>query len=90
MGQREGMGLLERQAIPFLRYVVLDGWMCTFIIKQQLEIPLARSWAAPVRATERLWKSLAEWAIHHIKKSHLSGYAVLTSPLAFGLIGLRC
>jgi hypothetical protein len=49
--QREGMGLLEYQDLPPLRDVAHDGWLCIFTIQQQLEIPSARSWAAPVRAT---------------------------------------
>ncbi len=28
--QREGMGLLEYQALPTLRDVAHDGWLCTF------------------------------------------------------------
>ncbi len=40
--QREGMGLLEYQAMPSLRDIANDGWLCTFIISQQLEIPQAR------------------------------------------------
>ncbi len=34
--QREGMGLLKYQAMPFLHDVALDGWLCTFTILQQL------------------------------------------------------
>ncbi len=30
--QREGMGLLEFQAMPSLRDVAHDGWLCTFTI----------------------------------------------------------
>jgi hypothetical protein len=30
--QREGMGLLEIQAMPFLRDVADDVWLCTFTI----------------------------------------------------------
>jgi hypothetical protein len=30
--QREGMGLLEYQAMPSLRGVAHDGWLCTFTI----------------------------------------------------------
>jgi hypothetical protein len=26
-----------------------NGWLCTFTVLQQLEIPSARSWVAPVR-----------------------------------------
>jgi hypothetical protein len=49
------MGLLEYQAIPSLCAVAQDGLLCTFTINQQLEIPSARSWAAPVRATGTGW-----------------------------------
>ncbi len=45
------MGLLEYQAMPSLCDVAYDGWLCTFTIKQQQEIPSVRSWAAPVRET---------------------------------------
>jgi hypothetical protein len=30
--QREGMGRLEYQAMPSLREVAHDGWLCTFTI----------------------------------------------------------
>ncbi len=60
--QREGMGLLEYQAMPSLRDVAHDGWLCTFTMQQQLEIPSARScWAAPVRATGTVRKRQAVW-----------------------------
>ncbi len=32
--QREGLGLIEYQAMPSLRDVAHDGWLCTFIILQ--------------------------------------------------------
>ncbi len=35
--QGEGMGLLEYQAIPSLRDVAHDGWLCTFTKYQQLK-----------------------------------------------------
>ncbi len=47
--QREGMGLLEYQTMPSLREVAHGGWFFTFTIEQQLEVPSARSWEAPVR-----------------------------------------
>ncbi len=34
-----------------------DGWMCTFTIQQQLEMPSARSWAAAVRADDSVRKT---------------------------------
>jgi hypothetical protein len=45
------MGLLEYRAMPSLRDVAHDGWLCTFTKEQQLEMPSDRSWAAPVRTT---------------------------------------
>jgi hypothetical protein len=30
--QRERMGLLEYQAMPYLRDLANDGWLCTFTI----------------------------------------------------------
>jgi hypothetical protein len=44
------MGLLEYHAMHSLRDLAHDGWLCTFTLQQQLEIPSAHSWAAPVRA----------------------------------------
>jgi hypothetical protein len=52
------MGLLEYQAIPSFREVD-HRWLCAFIIEQQLEIPSALSWAAPVRATGTVRKEQA-------------------------------
>jgi hypothetical protein len=47
----------ENQAMPSLREVAHDGWLCTYIyIKQQLEILWARSWAAPVRYGKGRWR----------------------------------
>ncbi len=34
---REGLGLLEHQAMPSLRDVDHNGWLCMFTITQQLE-----------------------------------------------------
>jgi hypothetical protein len=58
---KEGMGLLEYHAMPSLRDVAHDRWLCTFIMKQQQEIPSARSWAAPVRASETVQP------VHHVQ-----------------------
>ncbi len=60
---REGMGLLEYQVVPSLN----DGWLCTFTIYQQLEIPSARSWAAPARATGTVWTRQAVRPFHHVQ-----------------------
>ncbi len=54
-----GVGLLKYQAIPSLRDVAHDGWLCTFILYKQLEIPSARSWTALVRATGTVQKRKA-------------------------------
>ncbi len=46
-GGRHGSTRVHSQAIPSLREVAHDASLCTFT----MEIPSARSWAAPVRAT---------------------------------------
>jgi hypothetical protein len=46
-----------------------DGCGCIFTLQQQQEIPSARSWAAPVRATGMVWKRQAVWLVHHIQIS---------------------
>jgi hypothetical protein len=69
------MGLLEYQAMPSLRDVAHDGWLFTFTIKQQLEIPSARSWAAPVRATGTVQKKAGGTACPSRTKSHQSGHS---------------
>ncbi len=100
--QREGMALLEYQSMPSLRDVAHDGWLlsvCVHLlhILHRLEIPSARSCAAPMRATGTVRKSQAIRPVHHVQKSHLPGHyppeasqAYWTSPLAFGLIGCSC
>jgi hypothetical protein len=65
--QREGMGLLEHQAMPSLRDVAHDRWLCTFTIIQQLETQSARSWAAPVWATGTVQKRQAVRPVHHVQ-----------------------
>jgi hypothetical protein len=65
--QREGTGLLEYQAMPYLHDVAHDGWLCTFTIKQQLEIPSARSCAAHFRATGRVRK---RQAVRPVRQQH--------------------
>jgi hypothetical protein len=74
--QKKGMGLLEYQAMPFSRDVAHDGWLCTFTINQQLEVPSARSWVVPVRATGTVWKRQASRLVHHIQ-NHTCGVTLL-------------
>ncbi len=89
--QRESMGLLENEAMamPSLRDVAQDGWLCTFII-WKLDIPTSRSWAAPVTATERYGKGRRYGpSIKHagsLSSSQPGGPPCWTSPLFFGLI----
>ncbi len=84
--QREGMGLLEYQAMPSLRDITHDGWLCTFTIKQQLEIPSARSWAAPVRATGTVQKRHAVRPVHHIQ-NHTSQVTLLPRARRVAVLG---
>ncbi len=50
-----------------MTYVVHDGWLCTFTRQHQLEIPLVRNWAAPVRATGMVWKRHSARPVHHVQ-----------------------
>jgi hypothetical protein len=74
------------QAMFSLSDVPHDGWFCTFTIKQQLEIPSARSWAAPVRATCKV-RIRQAFISGSLSSSQSGGPPCLASPLAFGLIG---
>jgi hypothetical protein len=72
------MGLLEYQAMPSLRDVTHDGWLCTFSIQQQLEIPSARSWAAPVSTVKATAYGIVKaggTARPSRTKSHLPGHS---------------
>jgi hypothetical protein len=72
-----------------------DGWLCTFIIIQQLAIPSARSWAAPSRTTSKVRKRQTVRPVHNIQitpagslsSGRPCGPTCWVSPLAFGLIG---
>ncbi len=43
--ERRRGATIDYQAMHSLRDVAHDGWLSTFIIEQQLEIPSAHSWA---------------------------------------------
>jgi hypothetical protein len=81
------------QAMPSLRDIDHDGWYN----KHQLEIPSARSWAAPIRAANTVRKRQAVRPVHHVQDhtyrvtllQPARRAAVLDQPsTAFGLIGL--
>jgi hypothetical protein len=60
---------MESRPLDVIRDIGHDGWLCTFIIKQQIEMPSARSWAAPARQGRRY--GLARQAVrtvHHSKQ----------------------
>jgi hypothetical protein len=87
---------LEYQAMPSMRDVAHDGWLYTFTIKHQLQIPSAHSWAAPVRATSTGRKSQAALPVHPSITHKICRVTLLqparrppcwASPLAFSLIG---
>jgi hypothetical protein len=95
--QRKGIGLLENQAMPSLHDEAHDGWLCACTIQQQLEIPSARSWAAPAGATGTVRTRGAVRPVHHVQ-NHTCRVTLLqparpaamlgqTPNLAFGLIG---
>jgi hypothetical protein len=60
INQKEGIGLVEYQAMPSLRDVAHDGWLCAFIIS-------AHSLTAPDRATGTVQKRQGIWPIYQIQ-----------------------
>ncbi len=83
--QREGMGLLEYQAMPSFRDVDHDCVLSTF---SNRSAPGRNKWCGP--------SGQAAWSVHHVQNhtrmvtvpsSQPGGPPCWTSPLAFGLIG---
>jgi hypothetical protein len=63
--------------VESLTDVAHDGWLCTFTIKLQLEIPSARSWSvSPVRATGTVRKRQTVRPVHHVQ-NHTCRVALL-------------
>jgi hypothetical protein len=62
--QREGMGLLEYQAMPSLRYVTHDGVLCTFSNR-----------SAPNRGKWSGSSGQAAWTVHHVQNHTLLGHS---------------
>jgi hypothetical protein len=94
--RRKGMGLIEYQTMPSLHDIAHDGLLLTFtILRQQLEIPSARSWPAPVRITGTVRKRLAVRPVHQNHTCRVTllqpagGPPCWASPLAFGPIGFN-
>ncbi len=71
--QRRHGSILEYQAMSSFRDVAHDGWLWTFIMQQQLEIPSDSSWAAPVRATGTVRKRRALRPVHHVQNHTCAG-----------------
>jgi hypothetical protein len=61
--ERRHGSILEYQAMSSLLDVAHGGWLCTFTIKQQLEIPSAR--IPPVRTTGTVRKRQAVRPVNH-------------------------
>ncbi len=81
LNQREGIGLLlHYQAMPSLREVAHDGWF-HLLYNSSLKVPSARSWAAPVRATGKVWKRQAVRPVLSQIKTHLLGHSPLSSQV---------
>jgi hypothetical protein len=85
---------LEYYALPSNRDVAHDGWLSTLTIKQ-LEILLARIWAAPVRGRYGT-ETAGGTARPSCTKTHMPGHSppasskragVLDQPSALCLIG---
>jgi hypothetical protein len=53
--------------MPSFCDVARDGWLYTFTLKEQLEIPSAHSWAAPVRSTGTVRKRQAVRPVHRVE-----------------------
>ncbi len=69
----EGIGHIEYQAMPSLRDVAHDGWLCSFtlycITASGNSIPSARRWAVHVRATGTVQKKLVVlWGLRNMIK----------------------
>ncbi len=66
------MGLIEYQAMPSLRDLAHDGWLCTFTVKQKLEITSARRSQGNRYGTEK-----ADSTAHpSCTISHLQGHSL--------------
>jgi hypothetical protein len=74
--QREGMGLLEYQAMPSLRDIAHDGVLCTFTNRSA---PDRDKWCGPSRTKSHPAGSFSS--------SKTGGPPWWASPLVFGLIG---
>ncbi len=80
---REGMGLLEYQAMPSLRYAGHDGVLCTF---SNRSVPDRGKWCGS--------SVQVAWTVHHVQNHTLLGHSppepggppCWASPVAFGLI----
>jgi hypothetical protein len=77
---------VEYQAMPSLHDVAHGGWLCTFIIKQHLDIPSARSWVAPVRATGTVQKRQAVRPVRHVQ-NHTCRITILQPARLAAVLG---
>ncbi len=62
--QKEGMSLLEYQALPSLRDVAHDGVLCTF---RNRSAPGRGKWCSP--------SGSAAWTVHHVQNQTLLGHS---------------
>jgi len=69
-----------------MRDIAHDGWLCTFTIYQQMEIPSVRSWAAPVRGTGTVRKRQAVRPVHHGQNHICRGTLLQPTRRAAGLV----
>jgi hypothetical protein len=65
---REGMGVLEYQAMPSLRDVAHDSVLCTFIKRSA---PDRGKWCSP--------PGQAAWTVHHVQNHTQRGHSTLAS-----------
>ncbi len=96
--QREGLDLLEYQAMPSLRDVAHEGWLCTFTIQQSSwkfrQLPSGQVLSGQPLLYRKDRRYVLSCPSH--TKSHLPGHPspasqagppCWASPLSFGLIG---
>jgi hypothetical protein len=79
--QKEGMGPLEYQTMPFLRVVAQDGVLCTFSNRSAQVVWFV--WAGGMDRPSRTKSHPAG----SLSSSQPDGPPCRASPLAFGLIG---
>ncbi len=88
LGQRDGMGLLEYQAMFSLRDVAHGGVLCTLVLDQPKTAVVCSVRTGGMGRPSRTKSHPTE--LHTSSQPQPGVPPCWTSPLAFGLIGLGC